>query len=778
MKISINTKLNVFFAVVSLLSTLSVALVSDHYMQGFIQSSQKDALLAKYDYFISMIDSQSMQAEMLASSLSAIPTVAAALGMGDRDGLLKLTESVFTVMKKEYAADQLQFHTPPATSFLRVNSPSKFGDDLSSFRFTVVGTNKNQKPMRGIEAGVTVLSIRGVAPVLDGGKHVGSVEFGFGLAQPFVDSFKKLTSVDLALYTNNKGKFSPIAKTMPDALLTPEAMGKALEGEDVITETDYNGHAVAVMGKAIKDFSGTSFGVVEVVMNAEPYAAQKLQARQTIMMFGGIVLLLSVLVGYLMSRSITRPVVRLSDMVKRISDGEFDFDVDYQDRKDEIGTLAHGIQNVKEVSQNCKQVDEKQGQLFEKIRSEREKLDDGMRDQLHGIVEVSIISNNAYIVLTRVIYFVGRAVHEIQSMAAAIEEMVASTNTIASSSETAAFEAGEAESEAREGVKAATQARDVNGALNEAVTEVGGRIHDLDTATTQIGEIINQIEAIAAQTNLLALNATIEAARAGEAGKGFAVVAGEVKSLASQTGRATDDIRSRIDVLRKEMEAAIKAMDDSKKAVSDGTGAVDRVTTQLGSISSRIDGVTQRMREIAGILAQQTQASTEISGSSTRIATLSQTNYRDLETALDILIKSGQTLDARVEKMAENKDPRTLIEVAKSDHVRFRRSIVERLAGRNDLTPDKISTHLTCRLGQWYHNVTDPEILGCSAYKNLLPVHQMVHEEGRKVLELCVLGKFDEAFEEMTKVDESSEKVIEALTELGRRLNERSCKEE
>ncbi len=775
MKLSIGVRLNALLLAVSLLSTLSVAFTADHYLQAMIRHSEEDSLQGKYENFVASVDQLSLRAENLAAATAVWPGIGEALASGDRAFLLKQTEPVFKAMKEAYAVDQLQFHTSPATSFLRVNSPTKYGDDLSSFRLTVVGTNKDKKPTRGLEGGVTVLSVRGVAPVFAEGKHVGSVEYGFGFDKAFLERFKKRMNVDIAVYTKGKNGLSLTDATFDKSFFSPEEVQKAFNGQEIIKNGELSGAPVAILGKVVNDFSNAPIGVVEIIVDRGAYVLQSAQARQTVFSIGAGVLLLSLLFGYFMSRSIARPISRLADMIRRISDHQFNFQVDYKNRSDEIGLLAVGVQHAKDAIENQEKLEAEQKKLFEHISNEREVLEKGMRDQLTGIVEVAVNSNNAYIVLTRVMYSVRKAAQEIQSMAAAIEEMVASTNTIASNSDTAAHEASEAETAAKDGVRAASSARQVNGSLTQAVSEVGGRIQDLNSATAQIGEIINQIEAIASQTNLLALNATIESARAGEAGKGFAVVAGEVKTLASQTGQATDDIRGRIATLREEMGAAIAAMDNSQKAVTDGTAAVDTVTKHLESVAVRIDGVTQRMREIAGVLSQQTQASNEISGSSSRIASLSNDNYKDLESAIDILIRSSKSLDDRVEKCAVNPDGRTLVEIAKNDHVRFRRAIVDRLVDRNSLRPEELSTHLNCRLGIWYQSVTDPRMKECDAFKAIDGVHQRFHELGKDVLTLCVEGKIEEAFRKLSELDKVSDETLDLLDNLGKKMDEGTC---
>jgi methyl-accepting chemotaxis protein len=488
-------------------------------------------------------------------------------------------------------------------------------------------------------------------------------------------------------------------------------------------------------------------------------------ALHTTLIWGIVAFVVGSLIVIWLITSIVPPLRRCIDSLEMITENNLDqakqlisLEVPpYSHRKDEIGMLARGIVIMREMIEKHAALKLAQTKILEEVLDGRKSLEKSMQFQLEGVVDAAIQSNEAGIVVARMIKSVEDAAHESESMAAAIEQMVSSVNTIAQTSEVAAAEAGDAETAARDGVGAADEARNAMEALLVAVGDVGVKIQTLSLATSQIGTIINQIEAVAAQTNLLALNATIEAARAGDAGKGFAVVANEVKNLANQTAKATVDIRDRIQTLRQEMDQACEAMNESSSAALQGKGAVDLVTGRLDAIAGLVSTLSARMRDIAGILGQQIQASTEVSGGTDRIASLSRQNLTEIDAVLDALSGTSKILDARVEDFSGKAGDEAVIYIAMNDHTRFKRGIIECMAHRNDLSAAKLADHHSCRLGKWYDNVSDPKIKNHPAYAALLTPHQQVHDSGNET----------GAYAQINKLNDASHQVIALLKELG-----------
>ena len=159
---------------------------------------------------------------------------------------------------------QFQFHLPPATSFLRLHQPQKFGDDLSSIRATVVQANREGKPVMGIETGVEGIGLRGVAPVFFQGHHVGSVEFGGALDQSMLMKLKEKFGVDLAVLVPTEDKWRTLAATRTDLFpLNPAFLNKIIStGQTAMDQVTAGGRDYLDYFGVLKDFSGKNIGVM------------------------------------------------------------------------------------------------------------------------------------------------------------------------------------------------------------------------------------------------------------------------------------------------------------------------------------------------------------------------------------------------------------------------------------------------------------------------------------------------------------------------------------
>jgi hypothetical protein len=206
------------------------------------------------------------------------------------------------------------------------------------------------------------------------------------------------------------------------------------------------------------------------------------------------------------------------------------------------------------------------------------------------------------------------------SISSAVEQMAASIAELSTVSAQSATQTEGARDTMRSCINDSRAAVEAMTNIQGQSSKIGEQVAVLQSAVDQIGEMATSIDSIARQTNLLALNATIEAARAGEAGRGFAVVAAEVKTLSVETGKATQEIRSRVEALTREMREIRQAVADSLKSVGSGSAVVTQVGTIIENMGDEVAEVAERIRGLSNVLEQQRAATTEITQNVVRIS--------------------------------------------------------------------------------------------------------------------------------------------------------------
>jgi methyl-accepting chemotaxis protein len=536
------------------------------------------------------IESEGRLGEALSASVANLPSVQEHFAAGDRDALAKQMVPVFEVMKKQYAVRQFQFHTPPATSFLRVHKPEKFGDDLSGFRLTVVETNRTQRPIMGLEKGVAGLGIRGLSPVFADGKHIGSVEFGMSFGQPFFDQFKSKYGVDVALYIPADNGFKPFASTLAgDSMLSGEQLNRAFAGSTVAQRSERNGVPYAAYANQITDFSGKPIGVLEIAMDRSHYAAAIANARNTVMGIGVVALLAGLGLALLVSRLIGRPLCEAVAAMNEIAEGDGDLTQRLDETgKNEIAKLAAAFNRfVDKVHNTVSQVGASTAQLA------------AAAEQMSAITDET-----------------NRGVQQQQAqteqVATAIREMSETVHDVARHATQAATAAGDADSEASGGRQVVGETIKAIDLLAGEVERASGVIEKLEKDSENIGTVLDVIKGIAEQTNLLALNAAIEAARAGEQGRGFAVVADEVRTLASRTQQSTQEIQGMIERLQVGAREAVRVMHDSRTRAQDGVGQAAKAGTSLEAITRAVATISDMNTQIATAAEEQSAVAEEI----------------------------------------------------------------------------------------------------------------------------------------------------------------------
>jgi methyl-accepting chemotaxis protein len=362
---------------------------------------------------------------------------------------------------------------------------------------------------------------------------------------------------------------------------------------------------------------------------------------------GALVILVMFGVASLSSVTIGRPIRRIADVLLQLAGGQKAVDIPYRQRGDEVGDAARAASIFRDNLLRMQQLEAEQQRTLEQAAQARREETRRLADEFEGVVGT-------------IVGAVYRATGELQGTAKSLTETADVTHQLANTVSVSAAEASKnvrsvavaseqlASSIAEIGQQA-ERSRDIAGEAVERAAVTDARITQMSQVAERIGHVLKLITGIAEQTNLLALNATIEAARAGEAGRGFAVVASEVKMLASQTAKATEEIAGQIADIQ-------QVTKDSMHAIKEIGAIIHRVAEIASTITAAVTEQHAATREIALNVQEAAQGTDSVTA---KIKTLEGDARATGEAANRVLAfarelaAEGSTLTQQVEKFLQ-----------------------------------------------------------------------------------------------------------------------------
>ena len=347
---------------------------------------------------------------------------------------------------------------------------------------------------------------------------------------------------------------------------------------------------------------------------------------QAFMLVAGGALLVTVGVALFIGLNIARPIVRLTDVMERLARGNLEADIPAADRGDEIGQMARTVQVFKENAMRVQELSREQEAM--RIRNDQERrqamsalandLEASVKSMMGELVRsATSVRNEASSMLDNA----KQTSHHSDSVAHSVQEATSEVESVAAGAE-----------QLRASIDEITRSISQSAQLARGAVEEAGRtdsiVQGLSEASRKIEEVVGLIQSIAGQTNLLALNATIEAARAGEAGKGFAVVAQEVKSLANQTAKATEEIGSQIAGIQEISRQAAGAIAEIGRVIAEINhisttiaAAVEEQGAATKEISRNVQQAARGTQQVSGNIAGVSEAAASTGGASREVLT-------------------------------------------------------------------------------------------------------------------------------------------------------------
>jgi len=579
-------------------------------LNGLSSQAEYRELSQLYRVINAEIKSEGRLAVNIAKSLTELESVQKAFAERDRQALSDLLLPMYKKVSDQIGVKQAQFHLPNGDSFLRLHAPTKFGDNLSSFRHTVVDVNRNKKEVSGIEKGKAGLGIRGVVPVSYNDVHMGSFEFGMSLDQSFLELVKKRYNIDVSIYTakdNQLNRYATTKKETPS--LTLEQL-EAAQSKELSFHSKLNNENYAHYVAPLTDYSGNAIGLVELAMNRGEYVARISNTRTSIIIKGILLLLGGMFIAYLISQVITKPLCTAVHAMREIAEGDGDLTLRLKEKgQNELTELARAF-----------------NMFAEKVRSSIEQVNGSCKD-------LRLSTSDMNTLMKAVNDFSVRQRNEITSVATAITEMTSTIQEVANNGTQAAKAADEVDQNVGNSNQLLNQTNTSIRNLDNCIEKASQVISQVNQESTKIGSVLDVIRGIAEQTNLLALNAAIEAARAGEQGRGFAVVADEVRTLASRTQSSTEEINVMIGSLQQSVKEAVTTIEQSREEASNGVELTDKTSQSLATVQQSAIDIRDINYQIATAVEEQSSVSEEISRNANAIDDLALSTTEKVEQA-------------------------------------------------------------------------------------------------------------------------------------------------
>ncbi len=622
---SLNAKLICLFLVVAMIPMVAISIVS-------FNSSQESLQKRAFDQLLTLANDRAKAVEQLndfriqqLSQIAQIPEIINAVKLEqDPDNLKGILENI-----RQVTGGKGGYHNFKIISIngdvVYAQDGSQIGTDYSSVRLFQKGLQNSHHEYTmndGIRIAVTAV------PIFDKDEKVGVL-----IAQTGVSSLDGilldreglgetgetyLVSFDKVMITPSRFKEGLEFTQKADTLPVKECMENS-KGISALVYPDYRGVPIFGASKCEPDLGFVVIAEFDVAEIVEPVVS-----LQNMYVITGSIIATSVGVfAFFISKSISRPIKVAAEVTKKISEGNLTVTIPESKAKDEIGILLNSerqmVENLKKVLGEVHTASQSVSSSAQQLSASGAELNSAVQQISTTVDQVSRGSQSQ--------------AQRVERSKQTIEELAKSMNHLSSSARDSVEIANQVGMLSEKGTESAKEAGVRMNKIIQVTNDSAQKVKMLADKTNEITTVLETIKEIADQTNLLALNAAIEAARAGEAGRGFAVVADEVRRLAENSARSSDEIDSKLKQIQEHAQDVVSEIESSTDEVNQGKLIIDSSLKSLHEIAINIKNVSETVKSLSDSAQEQLTKVKTVSADAVEIAAVSEENAAATEEA-------------------------------------------------------------------------------------------------------------------------------------------------